>query len=59
MDHQQRSLKSQFKLANKLGAAFVAILGPDEMAQGIVTLRNMASHEEQIVSFDDLPAELA
>ena len=59
MDHQQRSLKSQFKLADKLGAVFVAILGPDEMVQGIVTLRNMANHEEQTVSFDDLPAKLA
>ncbi len=59
MDHQQRSLKSQFKLANKLGAAFVAILGPDEMEQGVVTLRNMANHEEQSVSFDDLAVKLA
>ena len=46
MDHQNRSLKSQFKLANKLGAAFVVTLGPDEVAEGSATLRNMDTHEE-------------
>ena len=59
MDHQQRSLKSQFKLADKLGAHNVAILGPDEIAQGVVTLRNMGNHEEQTISFADLVSKLA
>ena len=54
MDHQQRSLKSQFKLADKLHAAQVAILGPDEVTQGCVKLRNMETHEEQMVAFDEL-----
>lgn len=54
MDHQQRSLKSQFKLADKLHAAQVAILGPDEVAQECVKLRNMETHEEQMVAFDEL-----
>ena len=52
MDHQGRSLKSQFKLADKLGARFVAVLGPDELAAGACTLRNMATHEEQTVALD-------
>ena len=34
VDHQQRSLKSQFKLADKLGAHYVAVLGPDELVAG-------------------------
>lgn len=59
MDHQNRSLKSQFKLADKLDAATVAILGPDEIAQGKVKLRNMTSHEEQMISFDALLGNLA
>ena len=46
MDHQKRSLKSQFKLADKLGAARVAVLGPDELDAGEVTLRDMATHTE-------------
>ncbi len=49
MDHQHRSLKSQFKLADKLGAAMVAVLGPDELAAGAVTVRNMQTHNERLV----------
>lgn len=59
MDHQSRSLKSQFKLADKLGAAHVAILGPDELAAGQVKLRDMASHEEALVGLAEVPAKLA
>lgn len=49
MDHQQRSLKSQFKLADKLGARMVAVLGPDELAAGKIKARNMKTHEERLV----------
>ena len=58
MDHQHRSLKSQFKLADKLGAARVAILGPDELAQGCVKLRDMATHEEELVKLEELADKL-
>ncbi|WP_172136792.1 histidine--tRNA ligase [Adlercreutzia sp. ZJ473] len=60
MDHQKRSLKSQFKLADKLGAAHVAVLGPDELAAGQVKLRDMGTHEERLVALEDaVPALLA
>lgn len=58
MDHQGRSLKSQFKLADKLGAAHVAILGPDELAAGQAKLRNMATHEEQLVALTEVAQRL-
>ncbi len=58
MDHQHRSLKSQFKLADKLGAARVAVLGPDEAARGEVTLRDMATHTEALVSLGEVVDEL-
>ncbi|WP_283170830.1 histidine--tRNA ligase [Curtanaerobium respiraculi] len=58
VDHQSRSLKSQFKLADKLGARKVAVLGPDEAAKGAVNLRDMATHEEEIVAWTDLPSRL-
>jgi len=45
-DHQGRSLKSQFKVAGKEGVPFVVTCGPDELAAGEVTLRDMDSHEE-------------
>ena len=59
MDHQGRSLKSQFKLADKLGARYVAVLGPDELAAGKVNLRNMETHEEQLVALGDVPEAIA
>lgn len=54
MDHQGRSLKSQFKLADKLGAEYVIILGADELAEGLVKIRDMNSHEERLVGKDDI-----
>lgn len=58
MDHQHRSLKSQFKLADKLGARLVAVIGPDELAAEVAMVRDMNSHEEQPVRFNELAAEL-
>ena len=45
-DYQGRSLKSQFKQANKLGARLCVVLGTDEVAAGAATLRNMQTHEQ-------------
>ncbi len=53
MDHQSRSLKSQFKLADKLDSRLVAIIGPDELAQGLIKIRNMDSHEERSVPINE------
>ena len=41
MDHAARSLKAQFKYADKLGAPFLLIVGGDELARGAVKLRDM------------------
>jgi histidyl-tRNA synthetase len=53
-DHGARSLKSQFKLAARLGARLVVVLGPDEFATGQVTLRDMAEGAEGRVEIKDL-----
>ncbi|OUP09480.1 histidine--tRNA ligase [Collinsella sp. An2] len=55
-DYQGRSLKSQFKQADKLGARLVVVLGGDELAQGKVRLRDMVSHEETLVDVDAVVA---
>ena len=57
-DRQNRSLKSQFKLADKCEAATVLILGPDELAQGVVTLRDMQTHDQKTIAFADVLEEL-
>ncbi len=56
MDHQHRSLKSQFKLADKLGATHVAVLGPDELEADCCKLRDMKTHDEQLVALDEFVA---
>ncbi|RVU97352.1 histidine--tRNA ligase [Coriobacteriales bacterium OH1046] len=53
-DYQGRSLKSQFKLADKLGARLCVVLGPDEAAAGSATLRDMETHEQVLVSLAEL-----
>ena len=58
-DYQGRSLKGQFKQANKLGCALILVAGGDELAQGAVKLRNMATHDEELVALPDLPAVVA
>ena len=58
-DYQGRSLKSQFKLADKLGASLCVVLGPDEVAAGVATLRDMATHEQVQVPMDALAKEVA
>ncbi len=59
MDHQGRSLKSQFKAADRFGARFVVVVGPDELAAGQVTLRDMGTKEENRVDLAGLAGHVA
>lgn len=58
MDHVARSLKAQFKYADKLGTAYMAILGDDEVDRGVVKLRNMNTKEEWEVTLASAPDAL-
>ncbi len=49
-----RSLKAQMKYAGRRGYKYVAIIGEDEIARGVVTLRNMESGEQQVMSREEL-----
>ena len=57
-NYQGRSLKSQFKQADKLGVRLIAVVGGDELAQGVVRLRDMATHDEALVARDELVEEV-
>ena len=57
-DYQSRSLKGQFKQADKLGCNLIAIIGGDELAEGKIKLRDMASHDEALVPYDDVVSEV-
>lgn len=56
MDHCGRSLKAQFKFANKTGAPITATLGEEEIQQGVVKLRDMNTREEKVVPIADAAA---
>ncbi|HVN50291.1 MAG TPA: His/Gly/Thr/Pro-type tRNA ligase C-terminal domain-containing protein, partial [Acidimicrobiales bacterium] len=54
-----RSMKSQMKSADRSGARFVLIVGPDERAAGTVTVRDLrATHEQREVRREELVAHL-
>ena len=52
MDHEGRSLKSQMKQADKAGSSWVLIVGDDELADKVGTLRNMDNQEQQTIPLD-------
>lgn len=58
LDHQARSLKSQFKQADRLGARLVVIVGPDELVTGEVTLRDMSTKEEKRLALGSAVADV-
>jgi histidyl-tRNA synthetase len=53
LDHCGRSLKAQFKYANKTGAPITAVIGDEEAANGTVKLKRMADGEEKTVAAAD------
>ena len=53
-DLMGRSLKAQMKYADKINAHYVAIIGDDELDQGVATVKNMVEGESKQISLDDL-----
>jgi histidyl-tRNA synthetase len=58
VDHDGRGLKSQMKKADKLGARFVAMMGEDELARGVWTVRDMAGSTQDVLPVDRAAAHL-
>ena len=58
IDHMERSVKSQLKYADKLGAKFVAVIGESELLSGEVKIKNMSDGSEQSVKISDIYAYL-
>lgn len=53
-DYLGRSLKSQLKTADKLGAILTVTVGEDELASGQYTLKNKQLEKQVTVTLDDL-----
>ncbi len=57
-DHTGRSLKAQFKFANKLNVKFVIMAGGEEKDRGAVRIRDMQTGEEKEVSTDNIISDI-
>ena len=51
--YEERPLKAQLKMADRAGAAFVAIIGEQELANGTVTLRRLVDGVQKSVPTAD------
>jgi histidyl-tRNA synthetase len=54
MDFENRSLKSQMRRADKLGAAYVVIVGDRELQDGVAIFRNMTTKEQEQVVLQEV-----
>lgn len=55
---EKANLKKQFTYAHKKGIPYVIILGPDELDRGEVSMKNMATGEQQTIQRDGLISHL-
>lgn len=53
-EYTSRSLKSQFKQAERLNSKFVIILNSEELNDGMVKIKNTKTKEEELVSLEYL-----
>ena len=56
---EERPLKAQLKMADRAGAAFVAIVGERELADGTVTLRRLVDGIQKVVPLADVAGWLS
>ena len=53
-EYLSRSLKAQFKQADRLGAKFTAVLNSDDLNNNEIKIKNNKTKEEEIISLDVL-----
>ena len=58
MDYSEGSLKSQMRVANKIGARYTVIVGEKELSKNMVILRNMQNKEQKEIKINNLINEL-
>lgn len=54
-----RSLRAQLKAADRAGARWALVLGPDEVERGVVTVRDLRSGEQHEIARNDVAEEIA
>lgn len=58
MDYMQRSFKAQFKAVDRSKTDIAILIGPDEMEQGVVTVKHLCTKTQESVSINDLIAHI-
>ncbi|HEX7063801.1 MAG TPA: histidine--tRNA ligase [Bacillales bacterium] len=53
-DYLDKKIKAQFKGADRANAKFVAVLGDEELENGVINVKDLASGEQQEVALDQL-----
>ena len=59
VDYETRSPKAQMRSANRMQVSHTLILGDDELSQGAVKVKNMATSEEELVPRDAVLSRIA
>ncbi|MCI5721658.1 MAG: histidine--tRNA ligase [Firmicutes bacterium] len=59
MDTLARNIKGQFKYADRLGAEYTVVIGDNEIAEGVVSVKEMATSQQREVKLEDLVEELS
>jgi histidyl-tRNA synthetase len=54
LDPEPRSFKAKMRMADKLGARFVLILGEDELQKGVWTVRDMKVSQQEAVNQEEI-----
>jgi histidyl-tRNA synthetase len=57
-DVMARNLKAQLKYADRSEASYTMIIGEDELAKGVVTLRNMKESTQKEIKIEEIEAEI-
>ena len=53
-----KNVKGQMKQSDRCGASFAIILGGDELAKRVVTLKDLTTGEQKQIAFDVLTDEV-
>ena len=53
IDHMGRGIKAQFKYADKISAKYVAIIGSEELKNGVIKVKNMKVGSDEMVAVGD------
>lgn len=58
MDTLSRNIKGQFKYADRLGAKYTVVIGENELEEGAVSVKEMATSEQRLIKIEELVREL-